>query len=125
MRGDAFGNTKHGWRTRSRSIRKGGWTGRWVVGWLGGEREGLYIFILNETPDVAASVLGVDHILQLLLISAADPEEDGQRDDGDTTDTTNNTTNDGTDDGGWCRASSKANLVVLGPIRIPNLDDAK
>lgn len=98
---DAFDNPRHGCGTGSRSVRKSGWTGRWDVGGLGSEREGLYIFILNETTDVAASVFGVEHVLQLFLISAANPEEDGQRDDGDTTDTTNDTTNDGANDGGW------------------------
>lgn len=125
MGGDSFDNPRHGCRTRRSSIRKSSRTGRWDVDGLGGEREGLYVFILNETSDVAACVLGVEHILQLFLISAANPEEDGQRDDGDTTDTTNDTANDGADDGGWACASSKANLVVLRPIRVPNLDDAK
>jgi len=90
---------------------------------LGGEGEGLYVFVLYETPDIAASVFGVYDILQILLIAAADPEEDGQRDDGDATDTSHDTTDDGADDGRWVGDFSEANLIILGAIGIANLDD--
>jgi hypothetical protein len=110
----------------SGSIRKSsGAESRWNVRGLGSKGERLYIFVLYEMPDVATSVLGVYNVLQLLLIAAADPEEDGQSDDGDATDTSHHTTNDRTDDGGRVGPSSKADLIVLGTVGVPNLDDAE
>jgi len=63
---------------------------------LGGEREGVNILVLDETSDVTASVFGVQNILQFLSITTSDPEEDCERDEGDTADTSHDTTDDGT-----------------------------
>lgn len=60
-----------------------------------------------------------------MLVAAADPEKDGQRDDGDATDASHDTTNDGTDDGRRAGAFGKSNLIILGTVGVPNLDDAK
>lgn len=40
------------------------------------EGERLDIFVFYKPPNVAAPVFGVNHVLQLALIAAADPEED-------------------------------------------------
>jgi hypothetical protein len=51
-------------RLRSSSIRKSSGTDRGDVRrGLGGEREGLNYFVLDETSDVAAPVLGIQNIL--------------------------------------------------------------
>jgi len=58
-----------------------------------------------------------------LAIAAPNPKKDGQRDDGNATDTSYDTTDDGTDDGRGIGALSKADLIRLGPVGISNLDD--
>ena len=105
------------------SIRESGGAGRRNVRGLNGEGERLDVFILYETPDVATPVLGVQNVLYLLLIVTADPEEDGQRNEGNTTYTSHDTTDDGTDDGRWVVAFSKAHLIRPGTIGVPNLND--
>ena len=86
-------------RLRSRSIGKSGGTGCGNIRHrLGGEGEGLNSFVLDKTPDVTGAVFRVQNILQLLLITTADPEEHGERDDGDTTDTPHDAADDGADD---------------------------
>jgi len=65
---------------------------------LGGEGEGFHIFIFHETPDIAASVFGVQDIFNFVPITAADPEEHGESDDGDTSDTAHDTAHDGAND---------------------------
>ena len=92
---------------------------------LGGKGERLHIFVLHETPDVSTSVFGVYNILQLLLIPAADPEKDGQRDEGNATDASHDTTDDGSDNGRRVGAFGKADLVILVTVGVPNLDDTK
>jgi hypothetical protein len=60
-----------------------------------------------------------------LLIAAADPEKDGERDDGDTGYTSNDATDDGTDDGRRDRAPSKTDLIVLSTVGVCDLNDAR
>jgi len=119
-----MGNVTNGWRLRRGSIRESGGTSRRDIRGLG-EGEGLDIFIFYETPDVATSVFGVQDVLYLLLIATADPEEDGQRDEGNTADTSHDTADDGTDDGRRVGASSKADIVRLGTAGSPNLNDTE
>lgn len=110
---------------RSGGVRKsGGADGRNVRG-LGVKGEWLDIFVLHKTSDVSAPVFGVYNVLQLLLIAAADPEEDSQRDYSDTSYAPYDTTDDGTDDGRRGGASGKADLIRLGTVGISDLDDAR
>lgn len=89
---------------RSRGLRCGSIGKTGGTGWgsvclgLGGEREGLNEFVLDETADVATSVFGVQNILQFLLVATADPEEECERDEGDTTDTSHDATDDWAND---------------------------
>lgn len=116
--------TWRGRRLRSRSIGKSSGTGRGVDNRLG-EGEGLDLFVLDKTPNITASVFGVQDILQLLLITTADPEEDGQSNDGDGTDASHHTTDNGTDDRGRDGPFSKADLIVRGIIGVPDLDNSR
>jgi len=118
-----MGNVAHDWGLRRGSIREGGGAGRRNVRWLNGEGERLDILIFYETSNVATSVFGVNDVLYFSLVVAADPKEDGQRDEGNTTDTSNDTANDGTNDGRRVGASSEADLIRLGSIGISNLND--
>ena len=119
-----MGNVINDWRLRGGSIRESGGTCRRNVRGLS-EGERLDIFIFYETPNVATSVFGVQDVLYLLLISTADPEEDGQGDEGNTTNTTHDATHDGTDDGRRVGTSSKADIIRLGTAVFPNLNDAE
>lgn len=120
-----MGDVPNDWRLRRGRIRESGGTGRGNVCGLRGEGERLDIFIFYETPNVATSVFGVQDVLYLLLIATADPEEDSQRDEGNTTDASHDTTDDGTDDGRWVGASSKTDIIRLGTAGSPNLNDTK
>jgi len=59
-----------------------------------------------------------------LLIAAADPQEDGQRYEGDTTDTYSGGTKNRTDDGWRDSASSKTDLIILSTVGVSDLNDA-
>ena len=118
-----MGNVADDWRLGRGGIRESGGTGRRNVRGLSGKGERLDIFIFYETPNVATSVFGIQDVLYLLLIATADPEEDSQRDEGDTTDTSHDTTDDGTDDGRRVVASSKADIIRLGTVVSPDLNN--
>jgi len=117
-----MGNIANDWRLRRGSIRESGGTGRRNVRGLSGKGERLDVFIFYEPSNVATSVFRVQDVLYLLLIATADPEEDGQRNEGNTTNASHDTTDDGTDDGRRVGASSKANIIRLGTVS-PNLND--
>ena len=91
---------------------------------MGGEGEGPDGFGLNETSDIAASVFRIKDILQPLLIAAEDSEKYGQRNYCDTADTTHYATDDRTNDRRRVCSFSKANLIVLGAIGVPDLDNS-
>lgn len=60
-----------------------------------------------------------------MLIAAADPEEDGKRDESDTTNASNDTADDGTDDGRRDGAFSKTDLITLRTVGVSDLNDAR
>lgn len=59
-----------------------------------------------------------------MLIAAADPEEDGERDESDTTNTSDDTTDDGTNDGRRDGTFSKTDLIILSAVGVSDLNDA-
>ena len=92
---------------------------------MGDEGERLDILVFDKAPNVSTSVFGVYNVLQLVLIAAADPEEDGQRDEGNTAHAPYDTADNRADDGWRIGTSSKANLIIVGTIGVCNLNDAR